>query len=192
MAAHTATRSARMSLSFSITLIVPAIVWARKRFAPNFNFRPTRNMRLSCILTALALTFMPAGQAHANCWEISAAKYGIDPYLLAAIARVESSFNPKALNRNKNGTEDIGIMQINTLVLKEVSRFGITREQLFDPCINIDVAAWKLASHFRDYGVSWYAVGAYHSKTPTFNKVYQLKVYLAFLNLTGSSHMRGQ
>lgn len=128
----------------------------------------------------------------ANCWEASAEKYGIDPYLLAAIARVESSFNPKAYAVNKDGTEDIGIMQINTKVLREVERFGITREKLFEPCINIDVAAWKLASHFRNYGVTWFAVGAYHSKTPTFNRVYQMKVYLAFLNLTGGTHIGGR
>lgn len=128
--------------------------------------------------------------ANANCWQSSAQKYGVDPYLLAAIARVESGLNPSAHNRNKDGTEDIGIMQINTKVLREVERYGITRDQLFEPCINIDVAAWKLASHFRDYGVTWYAVGAYHSKTPTFNRIYQLKVYLAFLKLTGGTHLQ--
>lgn len=149
-------------------------------------------MNLVTRMTFVVVMLLSSGVSFANtgnCWESSAEKYGIDPFLLAAIGRVESSFNPQAYNRNKDGTEDIGIMQINTKVLREVSRFGITRDQLFEPCVNIDVAAWKLASHFRDYGVTWYAVGAYHSKTPTLNRVYQLKVYLAFLKLTGSTHI---
>jgi soluble lytic murein transglycosylase-like protein len=137
----------------------------------------------------MLLSCQPALANTGNCWEASAAKYGVDPFLLAAIGRVESSFNPNAHNRNKNGTEDIGIMQINTVVLREVERFGITRDQLFEPCINIDVAAWKLATHFRDHGVTWFAVGAYHSKTPALNRIYQLKVYLAYLKLTGSTQI---
>jgi len=152
-------------------------------------FSARRGVLRTAWLVLMLLSSPAVFASTGNCWESSAAKYGVDPFLLAAIGKVESSLNPKAINLNKNGTEDIGIMQINTVVLREVARFGITREQLFEPCINIDVAAWKLASHFRAYGVTWYAVGAYHSKTPALNHVYQLKVYLAFLKLTGSTHI---
>ena len=177
--------------AFGIVRIVHGIFQGRKIFSFTKKIGFGRHFRHAACLAAMLLSCHGAQANSGNCWEASATKYGVDPFLLAAIGRVESSFNPKAYNRNKDGTEDIGIMQINTKVLHEVSRFGITRDQLFEPCINIDVAAWKLASHFQNYGVTWFAVGAYHSKTPTFNRVYQMKVYLAFLKLTGSTQIGG-
>ena len=40
--------------------------------------------------------------------------YQVNPLILWGIARVESNFNPYALNRNSNGSYDVGIMQINS------------------------------------------------------------------------------
>jgi hypothetical protein len=42
-----------------------------------------------------------------------ATRYGLDPYFVAAICKVESTFNAKATNKNDNGTWDYGIMQVN-------------------------------------------------------------------------------
>lgn len=127
-----------------------------------------------------------------NCWETSAAKYGIDPFLLTAIAQVESGLNPNAYTPLKDGSENLGIMQVNTKTLRELKTFGITREQLLEPCVNIDVGAWKLASLFRDHGVTWYAIGAYHSETLALNKRYQSQVYQAYLSLTSKNQVKSQ
>jgi soluble lytic murein transglycosylase-like protein len=43
-----------------------------------------------------------------------AGMYKVHPDILRAITKVESNFNPRALNKNQNGTYDIGIMQINS------------------------------------------------------------------------------
>lgn len=45
----------------------------------------------------------------------------IEPELLVAIMKVESNFNPKAINYNKNGTIDRGLCQLNNVVFSNLS-----------------------------------------------------------------------
>lgn len=111
------------------------------------------------------------------CWEEIGIRYNINPYLLAAIAKTESNFNANAIRNNKNGSRDIGVMQINSLWLPELSKYGIREEHLFDPCVNIAVGAWILWQRQVTYGNTWESVGTYHSKTPDFKWNYAGKVY---------------
>ena len=70
-------------------------------------------------------------------------KYGIDPQLLWAIAKTESQLNPNALNQNnKNGSYDIGIMQINSIHLNKLwTKYGISEDDLYNPRLNIHIGA---------------------------------------------------
>lgn len=102
-----------------------------------------------------------------NCWEAAGQRFGVDPWLLYAIAEQESSLNPVAVNVNgHDGTEDVGIMQINSWWLAD-ERLGqyINRQALFDPCTNINVGAWIVAHNFSIYGKTWDAIGAYNAGT---------------------------
>ncbi|HEJ7043037.1 TPA: type III secretion system invasion protein IagB [Serratia liquefaciens] len=103
--------------------------------------------------------------ARANCWNDAAKMFNISPELLYAIAQQESALNPNAVGQNLNGSQDLGLMQINTLHLPRLSKLGISREQLNDPCISILVGASILADMMKRYGYSWEAVGAYNAGT---------------------------
>jgi len=111
------------------------------------------------------------------CWEQIGSKYGIDPRLLFAIAKTESSLNPKAKNRNKDGSYDIGLMQINSRWFPKLRQYGIEERHLLQPCVNIEVGAWILAQNMQRHGVSWEAVGAYNSSIPSRRRRYAEKVY---------------
>lgn len=129
-----------------------------------------------------ALVFMGAAlSARAaqvdGCVEPAAAYHQVNPSILRAILGVESSMRPGAVNRNPNGTLDLGIGQINTIHLRELGKFGIGPKHLLDACIGTYVAAWHLAKQYKTYGNTWYAIGAYHSTSAIYNQRYQQLVF---------------
>lgn len=123
--------------------------------------------------------------ANAACFDDAAARYGLPPSLLKAISRVESSGHPEAVNRNPDGTYDIGHMQINSRWLRVLQRYGIGARSLFDPCTNTYVGAWILARNVRRFGYDWTAVGAYNAGSPSKRMAYARKV-AAVLQREGS------
>jgi soluble lytic murein transglycosylase-like protein len=132
------------------------------------------------------------------CWEQAAQRYGLSPLLLLAVARVESNLDPLAINRSqlqRNGSYDIGLMQINSSHLAALARHGISAAQLYDPCTNIHVGAWLLADAFARHGASWNAVGAYNAACSQLKgeacsaarASYAWKVYRRLSTATGSA-----
>lgn len=112
-----------------------------------------------------------------GCLAAAAAHHAVDPALLHAIAVVESGLDPQALNRaNRNGSRDIGLMQINSAWLPVLKRWGITEERLYEPCISAYVGAWILADNISRHGRTWRAVGAYNAVTPSRQLAYVRRV----------------
>ena len=133
------------------------------------------------ILLLLVLFLLPPSAASAYCFEEAGAVYGINPTLLWAIAKVESSFNPLAINRNSNGSYDFGLMQINSSWYRTLG--DEVWQRLADPCVNVYVGAWVLAQCMQRYGYTWEAVGCYNAVTKSKRDRYIKRVVNVLKNI---------
>jgi hypothetical protein len=115
----------------------------------------------------------PFTTAAEQCIVPAANFHGLNALLLRAVLRVESSLKPDAIGRNKNGTFDIGIGQINSIHLPELKKFGIEPGHLADACVGTYVSGWFLKRAIAARGYTWEGVASYHSRTPEFNVRYQ-------------------
>ena len=135
--------------------------------------RPTifRSPFLWRVLLGLAAA-LAATPSRADCFDDAAAYQQVNPLILRAIAWQESHNRPDAMHLNANGSRDYGLMQINSVHLRELARYRITADTLMEPCKNVYVAAWHLRGRIDKYGNTWAAVGAYHSETPAERDLY--------------------
>jgi len=126
----------------------------------------------------IALALAAASQACAarDCFDEAAAYHGVSAAVLRAIDKLESNLRADAVSRNRNGSQDIGMMQINSIHLKELDRWGVGVAQLGDACVNIYVAAWHYRRQIDRWGNTWLAVGTYHSATPVHRDAYVRRV----------------
>ncbi len=123
-----------------------------------------------------AAALMAASPLRAECFEAAGRQYQVSPELLRAVAQQESGLNPRAINRNRNGSVDIGMMQINSSWLPLLARHGIREQDLWEPCTNVMVGAWILGSNFKRMGVSIAALGAYNTSNPQGRQRYAAQV----------------
>lgn len=131
-------------------------------------------IRLPTLLLWALASF--AFDAHADCLDDAAAYQGINVQLVRVIAQHESTMRADAVHVNADGTEDIGLMQVNSRELPRLARYGITRQHLFDRCINAYVGTWILASKIRRFGATWKAVGAYNASSPDKQLAYAIAI----------------
>jgi soluble lytic murein transglycosylase-like protein len=124
---------------------------------------------------AMLLLVAVGVQAEPLCFDEAGAQYGINPQILRAIAKVESNYNPRAINWNTNGTYDFGVMQINSIW---AASLGKERwNALGDPCTNIKPGGSILAGCMKKYGYTWEAIGCYNSQTPDKRDKYAKMVF---------------
>lgn len=142
-------------------------------------------MNIKKILTASSLIFLAAcasQSASATCWAKAGGDYNIDPVLLMAIGWQESNGRTNAVGSLlKDGNRALGLMQINTIHLPELKKFGIKREHLFEPCVSVMVGAYVLRDCLDTFNQdTWRAVGCYYggkySKAYTAMKKYSKSV----------------
>lgn len=112
----------------------------------------------------------------AACFDQAAKRYNVPVKLLKAISTVESGGRVTARNTNKNGSFDIGHMQINSSWLPTLAKYNIDEEKLWDPCTNTNIGAWVLSHNIARYGLTWEAVGAYNAVSKDKRLVYARKV----------------
>jgi soluble lytic murein transglycosylase-like protein len=116
-------------------------------------------MRLKALVLILSLS--TSALAHAFCFQQAGEEFDIAPVILWAIAKKESNFDPHALNVNKDGSYDYGLMQINSYWYPFVGHENW--QALSDPCYASRIAAWILFQCIERYGYTWKAIGCYHS-----------------------------
>lgn len=132
---------------------------------------------ISALLLAGSLEARAAqGRQYDACFERAGQHFGISPLLLRAIARQESGFDPRARNVNANGSEDRGLMQINSFWFPRLRQAGIDPESLWDGCTSIAVGAWILAGEIKQHGMTWEAVGRYNARSPEKKRRYAAKI----------------
>ncbi|MEO8964322.1 MAG: lytic transglycosylase domain-containing protein [Gammaproteobacteria bacterium] len=103
--------------------------------------------------------------------------YHVPVVLILSVMRQENGRNGQAV-KNKNGSYDLGVMQINTRWLPALSRYGYTQEDLqYDPCKNVMAGTWILANNIATSNMLWAGIGNYHSHTPQYNASYQNDIY---------------
>ena len=125
-------------------------------------------------LLIVCLLLLPS-ISNAFCYEDAGNACGINPSLLKSIARIESNFNPRAINRNLDGSIDMGLMQIN---YSWVSRLGLDSGRLLsDPCYNVMTGAGILRLCIDKHGYTWEAVGCYNAVSRQKRVGYSWKVY---------------
>lgn len=123
------------------------------------------------------------------CIAEASARYGVHRDLIEAVLGTEGG-RRGVVRRNKDGSFDMGPMQINSVHLPYLAKYGISAEMLtHDECLNIHVGAYYLKRHLvstPDSGTPvgyWKAVGRYHSGTPERNRRYQERVWLKLVEL---------
>lgn len=129
-----------------------------------------------CTGQAMAKTIEQERVAIRDCIEQAAARYRLSPVLLLAIAQQESGLNPRAINRNTNGSTDMGLMQINTMWLPTLQRHGIQAHDLWEPCTNVMVGAWILRNNFQRWGETLTGLGAYNASSQDKRMQYAVRV----------------
>lgn len=149
------------------------------------------------LILALALFSTSASAGLINvCFNKAASRFDLDPMLLMAMGIHESNLNPVAVSPvNKNGFRDYGMMQKNGKYMGPLFEAGFQKEDLFDPCTSIYVAAFDLKECVKTYGSTWRAVGCYNAwkgpKQEAARQTYANKVRAIYNGLRNKRRTQG-
>ena len=135
---------------------------------------------LSISVLMMAVLIQTSNADVKRCIEKAGKYYGINPRLLLAIAYVESGFNHRAVNVNKNGSRDFGMFQINEKNLKSLK---IPVKVAFDPCKSSYIAGYILKQCVNIFGYTWKAIDCY-------NKGHKAKGYTRYVQKVIKAYRR--
>jgi hypothetical protein len=117
--------------------------------------------------------------------------YHLPPRVLPSVQVVEAG-RPGIVSFNRNGTGDLGVMQVNSRWVPHIAGWwemtprSVAERLIGDACFNI-VAAGAIMRIYLDeaHGDVVRAVGYYHSHTPELADDYEIKVIRASVALFG-------
>ena len=126
-----------------------------------------------------------------TCIALAASFYGLPPRVLVAIHAVEGGAIG-TVSVNRDGSQDLGPMQVNTLWIPALARYSglsepVVRERLtWNDCLSATAASVILKTYLTEArGDIMTAIGYYHSHTPVRGQSYRLRVVAAATRLFG-------
>ncbi len=126
------------------------------------------------------------------CMALVASIYHLPPRVLPAIHGVEGGW-PGAVNENSNGSQDLGVMQVNTRWIPALAHYTgqpepfVRQQLLMHACYNIAASGLILRTYLDEtHGDLMRAIGNYHSHTPPLNSAYQAQVMQSARSLFGA------
>ncbi len=124
--------------------------------------------------------------------------YHLPPRVLPSIQVVEGG-QAGTISRNRNGTGDLGVMQVNSnwvphlAASLQLKPSEVARRLIVEPCFNIASAGAIMRIYLDEAHQNVVrAVGYYHSHTPERASAYQMKVIRASMVLFGRARKRGR
>lgn len=124
-----------------------------------------------------------------DCMMAAAVAYHLPEHALPAIQKVEGGW-VGAVRPNKDGSHDLGLMQVNTRWVTPLARSTglppqtVVTRLILSPCFNIVAAAGILRTYLdEEHGDIWRAVGDYHSHNPWLSTAYKLRVLAEAMTL---------
>jgi hypothetical protein len=121
-----------------------------------------------------------------SCINDAAMLYHVPAKLIISVLNTERGKIGMAMP-NRNGTYDLGPMQINTSWWPRLYRYAISPDAVKNnPCINVKVGTWILGGELAKSPDLLSGVGNYHSHTLRFNQAYtqQVRVHYTYLTKT--------
>lgn len=119
---------------------------------------------------------------HLACFALAAVINDLPPRALATIHAVEGG-RVGTVSRNANGSEDLGVMQINTLWLRPLATAtgmqpaDVRRALVDNACFNIAMSGVILKVYLAEArGDLMRAIGFYHSHTPVHHDRYRERI----------------
>lgn len=90
------------------------------------------------------------------CFADASEKHNVDERVLIAIAKYESNFNERAVSpKDRGGHTSYGIMQISDVWKPLLEKNGLTIEDLYEPCKNIQLGAYLYKKNPKNFGKKW-------------------------------------
>lgn len=121
---------------------------------------------------------MPADYQEHVCINAAAKHQNLPADILWAIRMHEAGQRGLVSVKNKDGSVDVGVMQINSIHFEEFQKkWRIPPSWLVHGnCISIYAGAYILKKEINRAGDFWRGVGSYNSRTPSLNRAYQEKI----------------
>ena len=112
-----------------------------------------------------------------DCINSAAIAYHVPVEIILSVMKQEGGKNAQAV-RNKNGTIDYGVLQINSVWLPKIAAYGYTKEDIqYNACKNILAGVWILSKSIANGKNVWSGIGNFHSHTPDHNRDYRNDIY---------------